>query len=255
MTGPPHPTKEVAMASRFLLVSAVAAAVAGLGGAGPAAPTPESKLSSQDLADRFLEIHAILDKPGRVLPPRTLLTLGNLELRTKPVKTGEPPVYRLGEPVVVELELKNKSADHVFWVAGRARGHVVGTKMWSTTSGYMLTAKRKGRVMPPTAHGKGLQEYLINSLLEPVAYGWSCVDRLPAPTKADAQGNTPIAFPARAVANVLCDMTEAGEYELEVTLFVKVRGGNPPMDDKPAIVVVRDKALRLLVTEYSIKID
>jgi len=57
-------------------------------------------------------------------------------------------------------------------------------------------------------------------------------------------------IPAKAVANLTCDMTEPGEYELEVKFLMKVPGVEGAVTR-----VVRDKALRLRVLNRFEKID
>jgi len=215
------------MASRFLLVTAAAAAVAGLGGDGPAAPTPESRLTAQQLADRFLEIHAKLDKPG------------------------ELPEYRLGEPVVVELEMKNRDLGHMFWIPLWTQHNLIDLKLWYTAGAYMVTAKRDGRAVPLTERGRAAEEYMERGV-EALSCGlvYTFVGEWPRPPELRNVAGGRQSTLAKAVANLTCDMTEPGDYELEVKFLMKVH-----QVEGTVTKVVRDKALRLRVLNRFEKID
>ncbi len=237
------------MASRFLLITISLAAIAPPGRdqpeTGQKMQVDEARLSAQGLADRFLEVRAKLDKPG------------------------DFPVYHLGEPIVVELEMRNMAEEHVFWIP-RSGFTYRPAKSWSVAPSYMVTAKRyrykegpppEKEDVPLTEQGKTTAEYLKQG--PPVL---SRSDGGPAWRFSDPShprvlksfggsgGMTEQPYPAMAMANLLCDMTVPGNYELEVRFYVRVLGIGPT-EGEPATMVVRGPALRLFVDGRRYKLD
>ncbi len=177
------------------------------------APAEEGQLSPQEVADRFLEVRAKLNKPGDL------------------------PAYRLGEPIVVELDIRNMSREYYFDVP-----------LWNRLQPgpalpYVVGASRDGRPVPYTTLGQtSLDRLDVAEPIEgapPVSPVWPFKEEN---SRIDVVHTTQ-ATPAKVMANLTCDLTEVGEYQLQVRFRVRVYSlsdGEGPLEPGSGSTVVKE---------------
>ncbi|CAN5905166.1 hypothetical protein BH23PLA1_BH23PLA1_14540 [soil metagenome] len=142
-------------------------------------PKDEAQCSPQEVADRFLEVRARLDKPG------------------------ELPRYLLGEPVIIHLEIRNLSEEHFFTFMSGA----------GSLPSYVVDATCQGKPVPYTLLGQvAVERFNSRGGLSGPQYD-VYIPRF-------AETSRPIK--ARIMANIQCDMTQLGEYELNVRFRLRV---------------------------------
>ena len=155
-------------------------------------PHPEDQLSAQELTDQFLVVRARFVKPEMV------------------------PVYELGEQIVLELDIRNMSERHQFLVPSWVGADAGSNNM---ASHYLVEARRSGKPAPLTVFGQRAVELFERNL--PVK-----ARNTTFPFQGDAHPrgvvgqSTIMPTQAKIMVNVLCDMTDAGEYELIVKFRV-----------------------------------
>ena len=183
-------------------------------------PSAQSRLTPQELIDYRLVVRARLDKATD--------------------QPGKLPEYELGEPVVVELDIRNMSYE---------------TGIWVPYSTFQIQGKRYGRAVAPTAWGREIAEGWEHG--NRPSGGWlpRFVDDMDHDPRARINGITDKPTRVKLLANLLCDVTLPGEYELEVRFPAKVFRGERPYDGIEATKVVRGENLRLRLVWRQYRLD
>ena len=162
----------------------------------------EDRLSPQELTNRLLVVRARLDKP--ILDTNGMFGRERL------------PEYELGEPILVELDIYNVSERSLFkvpdWGARQSSQRI-------SVTDYIVEATRNGKPVPFTTLGGRSVEFLRRDLPMRAHYAVLHYDDVrPDPTIDDAVPPPT----ARVMVNVLCDMTDSGDYSLVVKFRVGV---------------------------------
>ncbi|GAC1473864.1 MAG: hypothetical protein NVSMB9_23230 [Isosphaeraceae bacterium] len=208
-------------------------------------PQGEDLLSPQELTDRLLVVRARLDKPGEV------------------------PEYELGEPIIVNLDIRNMSDRHLFNVPNwgverdatprRKTGPIanwMGSGPWPLDSAmcYVVEARRYGKPIPLTTLGRQSVESLqrnhpvVANVVYPFDDGWT--------HRRVQNAHTDQPTPAHVIVNVLCDMTDGGDYELVVKFLVGVLvPANDWFEPVNTLKVVNSPPLRLSVVNRLYKLE
>jgi len=195
----------------------------------------EDKLTPQEAADQLMVVEARLNKPG------------------------ENPEYALGEPVIVHLEIKNMALGRIFSISTcPTPGYVPGLH---TQSPYLVTAMRYKKPVALTGMGRRSLQGIERDLeLEPLQGNLSNVlypfEPDPAHPRVTKNAHTEQAVPVRLMANLLCDMTDVGDYELhaEFAVRVPVSYSNHVMTSR-AVKVVTKTPLRFHIRGYIYGVD
>ncbi len=226
------------MTFRDFVIAIAAATTVTLGGTPPPespAPTAEAKAQAQGLTDRLLDVSVKLDK------------------------LGELPEYKLGEPVVIELEMRNMTTDRNFWIPRRTYLPFPDLKSVYACSPMLVTAKHAGRDVQLTERGRAIEESMKRGITQGWQGGtaWRFIEDMTHPRPVEPGGGiTDRPFQAQAIANLISDMTEPGLYEFEVKFLVKVSPANNGLaEGLTTTKVVRSKTLRLFLTGYLFEFD
>ncbi|MEJ7637110.1 MAG: hypothetical protein WKF75_03745 [Singulisphaera sp.] len=178
------------------------------------------------MADRFLEVRGRLDKPG------------------------ERPEYEFGEPVVIELDIRNMSEGHLFTIPYSTL--LFGEPMMPATQ-YVVETTRFGKPIPLTTFGRMTVERLNRGDDIEGGDAHRFAKDLEDPRSAKFP-HTEQPFLVNIRASLLCDMTALGDYELQVRFPVRVfslakgEGRHVLGTGTPAVKEVRlAKPLRLRV--------
>lgn len=197
-----------------------------IGQVGPAQDPPEEAVpcSPQEVADRYLEVRAHLDK------------------------SGEAPRYLLGEPVLIHLDLRDLSEDYLFAFDTSVQSGYV-------PSSYAVEATCDGKPVPLTILGQRAIEFCKQRKGSSLARVPTAFDLARTLVPRPSEEEHPVRL--TIMANILCDMTDLGEYELKVFLRMRVipfEGewifgfGPPPGPGRPVVLEVRPaKPLKLRV--------